>query len=95
MSAPPNKRQAPEPARAAPYGQAIPVSDGHQSLSLRPVCASKLGFTPDARLRLTMFGDEPLDGTSPPSLTAHYREAHLLLSFYLALQRKVFPPDRQ
>ena len=29
---------------------------------LRPVCASKLGFTPD--VRLTMFGDEPLDRTS-------------------------------
>ena len=63
-----NKRQAPEPTRAGPYGQAISVSDG-QSLSLRPVCAPKLGFTPDVRLRLTMFGDAPLDGTSPPSLT--------------------------
>ena len=54
------------PPRADPYGQAISVSDG-QSLSLRPVFASKLGFAPDARLRLTIFGDEPLDGTNRPA----------------------------
>ena len=58
---PPNKRQAPEPARAA-----IPVSGG-QSFRLRPVFASKLVFIPDARLRLTVLGDEPLDGTSRPA----------------------------
>ena len=85
MSAPPltNAKLPEPPTRADPYGQAIPVSDG-QSPSLRPVCASKLSFTPDARLRLTMFGDAPLDGTSPPSLPAYYRETHLRLSLYLA-----------
>ena len=63
VCAPTHKRQAPKPARAAPYGQAISVSDG-QSLSLRPIFTSELGFAPDARLRLTMLSDEPLDGTS-------------------------------